>query len=212
MIDAAQAAQLPWLPGLSDDHPGARIALIHGFLAGSHMQRHLLRWVREQGHADAALFSHFASVHGIADWLQAAAAQGRPVTLIGYSQGGFQVLKVARVLSARGIDIALVVSIGRGGVGWLMPAQWGFRPRLAQTRIRRLLNVYSHADPMGTDPRAAGNALKAPAGMSLDTIAFARSDAVDHIALVRCYPEQAVHPAVRRQFLEPLARALADLS
>ena len=36
-----------WHSGSPDNSLGPRIALIHGFLAGRHMERNLLRWVRE---------------------------------------------------------------------------------------------------------------------------------------------------------------------
>ncbi len=196
---------------MSVDQSGPRIALIHGFLAATHMQRHLLRWVQEQGYHDARLFSNHSSVVPIADWLQVAADQGRPIALIGYSQGGFQVMKVAQVLAQRQVTVDCVASIARGGAGWLLPAQWLFRARLKNTTIRHLLNIYSHADLLGTNPGVKGNELPPQAGMTLDNIAVPRDLAVDHLTLVRCYPESRVHPAVTRYVLEPLAAALAKL-
>lgn len=196
---------------MPSDYSGPRIALIHGLLAGTHMQRHLLRWVQEQGYSDASLFSNHARVTPIADWLQAASAQGRPLALIGFSQGGFQVMKVAQVLAQRNIRVDFVASIARGGAGWLVPAQWRFRHGLTNTTIQHLLNIYSHADRMGTNPSAAGNELPAQPGMILENIALPRALAVDHITLVRCYPENRVHPAVAEKVLAPISAALAKL-
>jgi len=201
-----------WLSGLPADHTGPRIALIHGFLAGTHMQRHLLRWVRAQGYADSSLFSNHANIGPIADWLQEAVAQGRPIALIGFSQGGFQVLKVAQEMTRRQLSVQLVVSIARGGAGWLLPAQWRFRHQSSHTKIKHLLNIYSHADRLGTNPFVAGNALPEQPGMLVENIALPRTLAIDHISLVRCYPENRVHPAVSEQVLAPIANALAKLS
>lgn len=201
-----------WLSELPADHAGPRIALIHGFLAGQHMQRHLLRWVREQGYADASLFSNHANIRLIADWLQAAALKGRPIALIGFSQGGFQVMKVAQELTQRGLTVQLVVSIARGGAGWLLPAQWRFRHQLGDTHIEHVLNIYSHADRLGTDPVASGNALPEKQGALIENIALPRTLAIDHMTLVRCYPHNRVHPVVMQQVLLPIAAALARLT
>jgi pimeloyl-ACP methyl ester carboxylesterase len=200
-----------WLSELPADYGGPRIALIHGFLAGKHMQRHLLRWVREQGYADTSLFSNHANIRSIADWLQEAALKGRPIALIGFSQGGFQVMKVAQELTQRELTVQLVVSIARGGAGWLLPAQWRFRHQLSDTHIEHVLNIYSHADRLGTNPVASGNALPDKPGALIENIALPRSLAIDHITLVRCYPHNRVHPVVMEKVLSPIASALARL-
>lgn len=201
-----------WQSPVPANGPGPRIVLIHGFLAGKHMARHLLRWVREAGFEDASLFSNATSPAVIADFMSAAAQHQRPLVLIGYSQGGFQVLKVARVLARRGQGVNLVVSIAAGGVGRLHPAQWGFRVRHLPDNIQRLLNVYSCADAMGTDPLPGGNQLKPRHGMVLENIALAKSDAVDHLTLVRCYPAERVHPVVAERVLAPVQAALTALA
>lgn len=191
---------------------GPRIVLIHGLLAGEHMERNLLRWVREAGFADASLFSNHCSPSVIADFLAAALPHGRRLVLIGFSQGGFQVLKVANVLSRRGLSVDLVVSFAAGGLGRLYPSQWGFRVRHLPDNIKHLLNIYSHADVMGTDPWPSGNTVSAKQGMFVTNIALAKSDAVDHVALVRCFPRERVHPVVAERVLEPLLVALRALA
>lgn len=200
-----------WRSGASDNDSGPRIALIHGFLAGKHMERNLLRWVREAGFADASLFSNDCPPAEVADFLAAALPHKRRLVLIGYSQGGFQVLKVARILAGRGHAIDLVVSVAAGGVGRLHPAQWGFRVRRLPANIKRLLNIYSHADIMGTDPWPSGNALPAQHGIALDNIALAKADAIDHLSLVRCFPRERVHPVVAERVLGPLLAELRAL-
>ena len=201
-----------WHSGSPDNSLGPRIALIHGFLAGRHMERNLLRWVREAGFADASLFSNDCSPAVIADFLAAALPHKRKLVLIGYSQGGFQVLKVARILARRGHDIDLVASLAAGGVGRLHPAQWGFRVRRLPANIKRLLNIYSQADVMGTDPLPSGNALQAQHGIVLENIALAKADAIDHLTLARCFPRERVHPVVAERVLAPLLAALRALA
>ncbi len=200
-----------WRSGVPDNSPGPRIALIHGFLAGKHMERNLLRWVRDAGFADTSLFSNDCSPAVIADHLAAALPHQRRLVLIGFSQGGFQVLKVASILAKRGHAVDLLVSLAAGGVGRLHPAQWGFRVRRLPANIKRLLNIYSHADAMGTDPWPAGNALHSRQGIALDNIALAKADAIDHLALVRCFPRERVHPVVAERVLAPLLAELRTL-
>ncbi|MES3040341.1 MAG: CDGSH iron-sulfur domain-containing protein [Pseudomonadota bacterium] len=200
-----------WLSGAADSSSGPRIALIHGLLAGKHMERNLLRWVREAGFTDANLFSNDCSPVVIADFLAEAVPHGRRLVLIGYSQGGFQVLKVAKALAKRGHAVDLVASLAAGGVGRLHPAQWFFRVRRLPANIKRLLNIYSQADVMGTDPLPSGNALQAQHGIALENIALAKADAIDHLALVRCFPRERVHPVVAERVLAPLLAALKAL-
>lgn len=208
----SEAAVPGWRSDARADSPGPRIVLIHGFLAGQHMERNLLRWVREAGFADASLFSNDSSPDEIADFLSAAAPFQRPLVLIGFSQGGFQVLKVARVLARRGHAVDLLVSLAAGGVGRLHPAQWGFRARRLPANIKRLLNIYSYADAMGTDPLPAGNALKPQHGIALQNIALAKAEAIDHLTLVRCFPAERVDPVVAARVLAPLLAELQTLA
>lgn len=200
-----------WRAEAPDNSLGPRIALIHGFLAGKHMERNLLRWVRDAGFADASLFSNDCSPTEIADFLAAAVSHKRRLVLIGYSQGGFQVLKVAKVLAKRGHSVDLLASLAAGGVGRLHPAQWGFRVRQLPVNIKRLMNIYSHADVMGTDPLPSGNALSAQHGIALENIALAKAEAIDHLTLARCFPSERVHPMIAERVLAPLLAALRAL-
>jgi len=209
---ATVLASINWRSEQPDNAAGPRIALIHGFLAGKHMERNLLRWVREAGFADASLFSNDCPPAKIADFLAAAVPYQRPLVLIGYSQGGFQVLKVASVLAKRGLAVDLVASLAAGGVGRLHPAQWGFRVRRLPANIKRLLNIYSFADAMGTDPLPAGNALPAKPGMTPENIALAKAEAIDHLMLARCFPSDRVHPVVAERVLLPLLAAISALA
>ena len=197
-----------WQSSVPTNASGPRIVLIHGFLAGKHMARHLLRWVREAGFEDASLFSNNDSPAVIASFLEAAAQHQRPLVLIGFSQGGFQVLKVAKALARRGQGVDLLVSLAAGGIGRLHPAQWGFRVRNLPSNIKRLLNIYSQADLMGTDPLPGGNALRPQHGIVPENIALAKADAIDHLSLVRCYPAERVSPVVAERVLAPLLAAL----
>ena len=201
-----------WIAGLPNHAAGPRIALIHGLLAGEHMERNLLRWVREAGFADASLFSNHCSPVVIADFLAAALPHGRRLVLMGFSQGGFQVLKVAKVLSRRGLAVDLVASFAAGGMGRLYPSQWGFHARRLPDNINHFINIYSHADVMGTDPWSSGNAVSAREGMTVENIALAKSDAVDHLALVRCFPQERVHPVVTERVPAPVLAALNALA
>ena len=114
-----------WTARPSADYRGPRIALVHGLLAGAHMERHLLTFLREAGFADTTLYSNHHSPAAIASDMASAARAGRAIALIGYSQGGFQVIKTARLLKRDGIGINLTVSVAAGGSGRLYPAQWG---------------------------------------------------------------------------------------
>ena len=207
-----KVANIPWLADAPVDHQQPRIVLIHGFMAGQHMASHLLRWLRDAGFVDVSLFSNNASPNKVADFLQEAKGQGRKVALIGYSQGGFQVLKVAKRLASRNVGVDAVVSIAAGGVGRLHPAQWFFPVRRIPKNIHTLLNIYSHADGMGTDPIARGNALPNGVAQQVVNVALAKTEGVDHIALVRCYPLERQHPAVTAQVLTPILATLNGLS
>lgn len=208
---APNVSNIPWLAQAPDDHEQPRIVLIHGLLAGQHMAKHLLRWLRDAGFTDVSLFSHHASPKAIADFLDAAKTHGRRIALIGYSQGGFQVIKVARVLAARQVTVDALVSIAAGGAGRLYPAQWFFPVRRIPKNIVTLVNIYSHADPMGTDLLSQGNALPPRVAKHVHNVALAKSDGVDHIALVRCYPVERQHPAVAARVLTTILATLTGL-
>lgn len=201
-----------WRAQAPAGYRGPRIALIHGLLAGEHMQRHLLRFLREAGYADTTLYSNHHSVRAIADDLATAAGEGRAIALIGYSQGGFQVLKVAQLLSQRKLPVALMVSYAAGGVGRWYPAQWGFNPRRLPTGVRRYLNAFSGIDFMGTDKPHARNLMPINGDAELvENIFFPDALGIDHVAMARCYPPERVHPALKERLLDRLLAELGRL-
>lgn len=201
-----------WQPSVPSGYQGPRIALIHGLMAGSHMQRHLLHFLREAGYVDSTLYSNHLSPARIARDLAEAARAGRPIALIGYSQGGFQVLKVARLLEKQGLHSDLVVSAAAGGAGRFYPPQWGFGVRRVPASVRRYLNYFAARDLLGTDLYRAGNFARAGSGTHMENIAYPEAAGVDHFSIVRCYPAQKVLPEVRTLFLERLLNELAALN
>ncbi len=204
------SSALPWRAQPPAHYRGPRIALIHGLLAGRHMERHLLRWLREAGYADTSLYSNHLRPARIAQDL--AGAEGRPLVLIGYSQGGFQALKVAQLLAKRGIDCELVVSLAAGGAGRFYPPQLGFPVRRVPGNIKRYWNYFAQGDLLGTDLVPRLNLAQAPHGqMQLENIAYPKDSGVDHFEIVRCYPPEKVLPPVRVQFQERLLEELAKL-
>jgi len=191
---------------------GPRIALIHGLMAGKHMERHLLHFLREAGYADTSLYSNHLNPTRIADDLALAAKAGRPIVLVGYSQGGSQVLKVAKLLSKRGIDTDLVVSLAAGGLGRFYFPQWGFDMRRIPAGIKRYLNYFAAKDVLGTDLRHGANLAHALSrDTHLENIGYPVSAGVDHFKIVTCYPAQRVLPEVRALFLDRLLAELAQL-
>lgn len=206
------SARTDWRSSPENDYVGPRIALIHGLMAGDHMRRHLLQFVRDLGYQDATLYSNNTAPSKIANDLIQAADTGRPIALIGYSQGGSQVVKVANRLDKKGISAQLVVSIAAGGYGRFHPAQWGFDMRVIPANVKRYLNFYSPVDKLGSDRKAERNiAMSTSAETHLENIAYSVKDAVDHIGVSRCFPADRVQPVVRELFLERLAKELATL-
>ncbi len=200
---------ISWRPDVPVGYRGPRIALIHGLVAGKHMERHLLSFLRAAGYPDTTLYSNHLNPSRIAKDLAVAAAAGRPIVLIGYSQGGSQVVKVARRLSKQGYASDLVISLAAGGLGRLVPAQWGFDMRKIPAGVKRYLNYYAARDLLGTDRRIDANVAHADsASTHLENIRYPEGASVDHISIVRCYPAHKVLPEVRRLFLDRLLTEL----
>ena len=201
-----------WRATPAENYRGPKIALIHGLLAGSHMQRHLLHFLREAGYQDTSLYSNHQRPARIATDLIAAAKAGRPIVLIGYSQGGSQVIKVAKILQQHGLACDLVVSLAAGGLGRLYPAQWGFNVRHIPANIKRYLNYFAAVDHLGTDRQYHRNLAVAPGfATHVENIAYPAKANVDHLSIVRCYPTEKVVPEVQKLFLERLLGELAKL-
>lgn len=199
----------PWTATPPADYRGPRIALVHGLAAGRHMERHLLRFLREAGFADTTLFSNYEKPDVLARHLAHEAAAGRPRALIGFSQGGFQCVKTAQVLAKEGIGVDLLVTVAAGGAGRLYFPQIGFNPRRIPGNVKRCLNFYAVGDPLGSDPLDHLNHARADSTQThVENLAYPREARVDHLTLVRCYPPAKVAPLVREQFL---SRLLAEL-
>ena len=204
---------IPWHANLPATSLGPRIALIHGLMAGKHMERHLLSFLRAAGYADTSLYSNHLNPARIADDLADAARAGRPIVLVGYSQGGSQVLKVAKLLAKRGIKTDLVVSLAAGGLGRLYFPQLGFNMRRIPAGIKRYLNYYAAKDLLGTDLLPSANLARAESRDTyLENIGYPRSAGVDHFKIVTCYPAVRVLPEVKALFLDRLLKELKELS
>ncbi len=203
---------IPWQANLPVTTAGPRIVLIHGLAAGQHMERHLLTFLRTTGYADTSLYSNHLRPAIIADDLIASAKAGRPIVLVGYSQGGSQVLKVAKLLSKRGIQMDLVVSLAAGGLGRFYFPQWGFNMRRIPTGIKRYLNYYAANDVLGTDLLPSANLARAASrDTHVENICYPASAGVDHVKIARCYPPARVVPQVKTLFLDRLLEELALL-
>lgn len=198
-----------WRANPANNDHGPKIILIHGLMAGTHMQRHLLQFLRDAGYADTSLYSNHQRPASIARDLIQAGQAGRPIVLIGYSQGGSQVLKVAKVLQQHNLACELVVSLAAGGMGRIYPAQWGFNVRHIPANIKRYLNYFAAVDQLGTDRQYHKNlAVASSINTHVENIAYPVTANVDHLSIVRCYPTERVVPEVQKLFLD---RLLAEL-
>ncbi len=202
-----------WQASPPPDYAGPRIALVHGLLAGNHMARHLLTFLREAGYADTTLYSNHLSPALIARDLATATTAGRAIAMIGYSQGGFQIVKTARLLQRQNVPVHLSVSVAAGGGGRLYFPQWGVDVRRIPANVQRHLNYFSRTDRIGTDPLTALNFAHPEVGHTqVENISYPVAAAVGHLETVRCYPSERVHALVRELFLERLLRELAQLA
>ncbi|WP_396622677.1 hypothetical protein [Marinobacter sp. W-8] len=205
-----QRLQVPDRPKKCGSYSGPRVAVIYGFMARRLMQRNLLHYLRSRGLSDVTLYGHMHSVDSISDDLQASRSEGRSIVILGYSQGGFQAVKVARQLERRGVDVALLVSIAAGGLGRVFPGRWGFEPRNVPTNVDVCLNFFSQGDLLGCDRNHQMNeAVGSRASQRIENHMFHAHEGVSHLDLVRCYPEDGINPAVRTQVIE---RIMAEIS
>ncbi|XID74193.1 esterase/lipase family protein [Alkanindiges sp. WGS2144] len=212
MVHPALLSTPGWRALVCADYQGPKIVLVHGLLAGQHMQRHLLQFLRKNGYPDSSLYSNHQRPATIAKDIVPAAQAGRPVVLIGYSQGGSQIIKVAKILKKQNIKVNFAISLAAGGLGRIYPAQWGFNVRQIPDNIQHYLNYFAAADVLGTDKKYHRN-LAVPQSFNtrLENIAYRAEDQVDHIGIVRCYPSERVIPAVQELFLDRLLAELAIL-
>jgi len=204
--------QAPVYPAVEPGFDGPKVAAIHGLMGHDLMRKHLLRMMKESGYHDTTLYSHMHPTKAIADDLSEAAGANRRIAIVGYSQGGFEAIKVARELARRDITVGLVVTIAAGGLGRTLPAQWGFNPRKVPPNVSRCLNFFSEGDLLGSDQKSERNLVKPTrSGQDVENIRFPRDEQISHIHLTICYPESRVHPTVRTQLLDRLQQELAAL-
>ncbi|MEP1213489.1 MAG: hypothetical protein ABJM11_03945 [Marinobacter sp.] len=195
----------PGYPVLHPEYSGPRIATIHGLFARELMEKHLAKFLQAYGYEDTTVYGHVYPARRIASDLASAAKTGRPIAVVGFSQGGFQAVKVAHELTSQGIEVPLLVTIAAGGLGRLVPTRWGSNPRKLPANVKRCLNVYAEGDPLGSDRQSDRNRVWSnDEGQLIENVDFPASEAVSHIELVRCYPEAKVHPAVRARCLDRL--------
>lgn len=203
----------PANPAPTSESAGPRIAAIHGLLARELMERHLAKFLIASGYPDTTVYGHVYPARRIADDLAEAADAGRPIAVVGFSQGGFQAVEVARELARRDIEVPLLATIAAGGMGRLVPTRWGSDPRRVPANVQRCLNVYSEGDALGADKQSARNRAWADdQGQQVENVEFPASEGISHIDLVRCYPESKVHPAVKARCLDRLLEHLATVT
>lgn len=210
--NALSKLQIPDRPSSATDDPGLCIALIHGFAAREHMQRNLLRLLRESGYPNTTLYGHLQA-QLVADELALAAGQGQPIVIIGYSQGGLEAVRVARELDRRGIQIHLLVTIAGGGKGGrFWPHRWADDPRSIPANVARCLNFFSTTDKLGTDVPLENNlAVALDSRQHVENICFNEHDRVSHLAITKCYPASRVRPRVATDLLQRIQAECAAL-
>lgn len=210
IMSLVQRLQVPDRPKKSSGYSGPRVAVIYGFMARRLMQRHLLHYLRSKGLPDVTMYGHLHSVDSISDDLQASRSEGRNLVILGFSQGGFQAVKIARELERRGVDVSLLVSIAAGGLGRVFPGRWGFDPRSVPTNVDVCLNFFSQGDLLGYDRSHQMNeAVGSTSSQRVENHVFHVHEGVSHIDLVKCYPEEGIKPAVRTHVIE---RIMAEIS
>jgi pimeloyl-ACP methyl ester carboxylesterase len=202
--------QRPDRPQVTPGYPGPRIAAIYGLAAREHMQRHLLRFIREAGYPDTTLYGHLQAAL-IADDLQQAAAQGRPVVLVGYSQGGLEAMNVAHRLYRRGVPVALMVLIAARGLGRIFPHRWRADMRRVPPNVALCLNYFAEGDRLGSDMPFARNEMIASAPSSrVENIGFAREEGLSHLGIARCYPPERLPAVLKTRLHQRVLAALAS--
>lgn len=194
-----------WHAAPPADYRGPRIGLVHGLAAGRHMEQQLLKFLRDEGFADTSLYSNYTRPAVIARDMAEAAATGRPLALIGFSQGGFQMVKVARELAHANVPVDLLMTLAAGGAGRFYFPQIGSNPRRIPANVKRCLNYFSEGDLLGTDVIASLNLARAEsAATQIENIAYPRAAGIDHVGMARCFPPERVAPMVKTLFLDRL--------
>ena len=190
-----------------------KIVLFHGFMAREHMQRHWLHYLAELGYPNVELYGHLPSAKKITKQIiDLNQSKKQKIVLIGYSQGGFQAVKVAQALKRLQYPVDLLVTIAAGGKGRLLPKQWGYNPRQIPENVLKSLNFFSLSDPLGADRCYRDNLIQSSRDhQSIENIIFDRSAQVGHIELSRCYPKQRIHHLVKQHLISRIEKELFSL-
>ncbi|MFW1910099.1 alpha/beta hydrolase [Acinetobacter ursingii] len=190
-----------------------KIFLFHGFMAREHMQRHWLHYLAELGYPNVELYGHLPSAKKIAKQIiNLNQSKKQKIVLIGYSQGGFQAVKVAQALKRLQYPVDLLVTIAAGGKGRLLPKQWGYNPRQIPENVLKSLNFFSLSDHLGADRCYRDNLIQSSSDhQSIENIIFDRSAQVGHIELSRCYPKQRIHHLVKQHLISRIEKELFSL-
>ena len=187
------------------------IAAIYGFASREHMQRHLLKFLRQSGYNNTTMYGHL-QVALIADDLQQAAAQGHAIVLIGFSQGGLEAVHVAKELERRGVSVDLLVTIAAGGKGRLLPHRKADDPRTIPSNVACCLNYFSASDFLGTDAKHDDNlAVATTDTQHVENIFFTKQQGISHLAISRAYPAAKIPECINEQLLQRLLKELAAL-
>ncbi|MCU4336084.1 lipase family protein [Acinetobacter dispersus] len=191
---------------------GPCIATIYGFASREHMQRNLLRFLRQSGYENTTMYGHLQAKM-IADDLQYAASQGQSIVIIGFSQGGLEAVRVANELHQRGVCVDLLVTIaagGRGGYFW--PHRWEDDPRNIPANVLRCINYFSSADFLGTDSVYEDNLAKVThENQYIENIYFPAKDRISHMSISKSYPTVKVHPQIQLKLLQRIINELVML-
>lgn len=188
------------------------IILIHGLMAGRHMQHHWLACLRDWGYRDVTLFGNHRPLSVLRSHAQIAACQGRPIVILGYSQGGFQALKLAGLLADDQITVNILVMIASGGLGRFYPAQWRTNPRKIPSNVQYAAHFYAQGDVLGTDLYQTANQLYAThTHTEIQNYCFDATSHIDHFSISRAAPHRALAPLVEQAIIRPLQKRLEKL-
>ncbi len=203
----------PEKPQAAASQLGPRIATIHGFMARKLMRNHLVHFMNQHNYADTTIYDYLHPTEAIAESLTQAHKAGRATVLIGFSQGGFEAVKVAKLLEANNTPINLLVIIGCGGLGRALPWQWGFNPRLVPTNVALCLNYFSLGDRLGSDNHYTDNlALSTHWDQRVENHVYPSEMNISHAELAKCFPQEKIHPAVKSQLFDRLLQELQSIS
>ncbi len=198
-------------PALDQHLVSPCIAAIYGFASREHMQRHLLKFLRQSGYRNSTMYGHLQMAE-IANDLQKAAAQGQAIVIIGFSQGGLEAVQVAKALESRDVVVDLLVTIAAGGKGRLWPHRHQDDPRTIPANVVRCLNYFSESDFLGTDAKYEDNlAVATTSTQHVENIYFTKAQSISHLAISRAYPVAKISDCINEQLLQRILKELAAL-